>query len=229
MLEASLCPMDCCTSFAPSDGNIEATRQECSSTSQALLEFRNFLCPFVSFGSIAALRLTEVRIPNHTVRGSAARLECHYEMDGEALYSVKWYKDGNEFYRYVPRDMPPVLIFQLPGVSVDLHNSTDTLVVLQSVNLSASGRYRCEVSAEAPSFQTVSDHGDMIVVGYSYTEWLVLRDAPRKYETLLSDGLIYGGWMKVLCAVQIPSSICAAGLMVEKGGEAKKSSLPPSP
>ncbi|XP_055710116.1 uncharacterized protein LOC129805900 isoform X2 [Phlebotomus papatasi] len=85
-------------------------------------------------------------------------------MDGEALYSVKWYKDGNEFYRYVPRDMPPVLIFQLPGVSVDLHNSTDTLVVLQSVNLSASGRYRCEVSAEAPSFQTVSDHGDMIVV-----------------------------------------------------------------
>uniref|UniRef100_A0A1B0DBD1 Uncharacterized protein n=1 Tax=Phlebotomus papatasi TaxID=29031 RepID=A0A1B0DBD1_PHLPP len=122
-------------------------------------------CLFSPAGSIAALRLTEVRIPNHTVRGSTARLECHYEMDGEALYSVKWYKDGNEFYRYVPRDMPPVLIFQLPGVSVDLHNSTDTLVVLQSVNLSASGRYRCEVSAEAPSFQTVSDHGDMIVVG----------------------------------------------------------------
>lgn len=39
------------------------------------------------------------------------------------------------------------------------------MVVLQSVNLSTTGRYRCEVSAEAPSFQTVSDHGDMIVVG----------------------------------------------------------------
>lgn len=77
-------------------------------------------CLFSPAGSIAALRLTEVRIPNHTVRGSTARLECHYEMDGEALYSVKWYKDGNEFYRYVPRDMPPVLIFQLPGVSVDV-------------------------------------------------------------------------------------------------------------
>uniref|UniRef100_A0A1B0CVS5 Ig-like domain-containing protein n=1 Tax=Lutzomyia longipalpis TaxID=7200 RepID=A0A1B0CVS5_LUTLO len=114
-------------------------------------------------GSIAALRLTEVRIPNHTVRGSSARMECHYEMDGEALYSVKWYKDGNEFYRYVPRDMPPVQ-FPPTCVSVDLHNSTDSLVMLQSVNLSASGRYRCEVSAEGPSFQTVSDHGDMIVV-----------------------------------------------------------------
>ncbi|XP_037039959.1 uncharacterized protein LOC119076970 isoform X2 [Bradysia coprophila] len=113
-----------------------------------------------SFG----LRLTEVRIPNHTVRDSSARLECHFDLDGEALYSVKWYKDGNEFYRYVPRDMPPAQVFILPGVSVDLHNSTDSMVVLQSVNLSTTGRYRCEVSAEAPSFQTVSDHGDMIVV-----------------------------------------------------------------
>lgn len=37
--------------------------------------------------------------------------------------------------------------------------------MLDNVSLSTSGRYRCEVSGEAPSFQTVSDHGDMIVVG----------------------------------------------------------------
>lgn len=66
------------------------------------------------------LRLTEVRIPNHTVRDASAHLECHYELDGESLYSVKWYKDGNEFYRYVPRDMPPAQIFALPGVTVDV-------------------------------------------------------------------------------------------------------------
>lgn len=46
-----------------------------------------------------------------------------------------------------------------------IHNSTESQVVLKSVNLSSTGRYRCEVSAEAPSFQTVSDHGDMTVVG----------------------------------------------------------------
>lgn len=33
------------------------------------------------------------------------------------------------------------------------------------MNLMSSGRYRCEVSAEAPSFQTVSDHSDMLVIG----------------------------------------------------------------
>lgn len=38
-------------------------------------------------------------------------------------------------------------------------------MVLRSVSLQSTGRYRCEVSGEAPSFQTVSGHEDMIVVG----------------------------------------------------------------
>lgn len=46
-----------------------------------------------------------------------------------------------------------------------LQNSTDNVVVLRRVTLQSTGRYRCEVSGEAPSFQTVSGHEDMIVVG----------------------------------------------------------------
>lgn len=110
------------------------------------------------------LRLVEVRIPMHTVLHQSARLECHYDLEGEALYSVKWYKDGREFYRFVPRDNPPAQLFPLPGVLVDMHNSSASQVELRDVTLSSSGRYRCEVSGEAPSFQTVSQHGDMLVV-----------------------------------------------------------------
>lgn len=62
----------------------------------------------------------EIRVPNHTVKGSTVQLECHYDLDNEALYSVKWYKDGNEFYRYVPRVIPPTQVFPLPGVSVNV-------------------------------------------------------------------------------------------------------------
>lgn len=69
---------------------------------------------------MAALHLQELRIPSHAVRNSNVRLECHFELDGETLYSVKWYKDGNEFYRYVPRDMPPAQVFPLPGVTVNV-------------------------------------------------------------------------------------------------------------
>uniref|UniRef100_A0A1B0AWA8 Ig-like domain-containing protein n=1 Tax=Glossina palpalis gambiensis TaxID=67801 RepID=A0A1B0AWA8_9MUSC len=111
-----------------------------------------------------SLSMTEVRIPKHIMRYEDAVLGCKYDLDGESLYSVKWYKDGFEFYRYVPRDMPPGQVFPLPGVDVDLQNSTDNVVVLHRVTLQSTGRYRCEVSGEAPSFQTVSGHEDMIVV-----------------------------------------------------------------
>lgn len=64
--------------------------------------------------------MTEVRIPKHIMRYEDAALGCKYDLDGESLYSVKWYKDGFEFYRYVPRDKPPGQIFPLPGVDVDV-------------------------------------------------------------------------------------------------------------
>ncbi|XP_043503535.1 uncharacterized protein LOC122525045 isoform X5 [Polistes fuscatus] len=132
---------------------------------------------------LEALRMLELVIPQYVVRGQNIRLECSFNLDGEILYSVKWYKDGNEFYRYVPRDMPPVLVFSLPGVSVDIHNSTERSVVLYSVNLMSSGRYRCEVSAEAPSFQTVSDHSDMMVVALPENGPVITgRPGRRRYQ-----------------------------------------------
>lgn len=70
-----------------------------------------------------ALRLVEVKIPKHTVRFTDVVLECRYELRGEFLYSVKWYKDGQEFFRYVPKDSPPAQVFELPGVNVDVSNN----------------------------------------------------------------------------------------------------------
>lgn len=66
------------------------------------------------------MRMLELVVPQHVVRGQNIKLECNFNLDGETLYSVKWYKDGNEFYRYVPQNMPPVLVFQLPGVTANV-------------------------------------------------------------------------------------------------------------
>ncbi|XP_062553187.1 uncharacterized protein LOC134218272 [Armigeres subalbatus] len=125
-----------------------------------LMLLQIFLVKETAFG----IKLTEVRVPKHTVKDHPVRLECHYEMEGDALYAVKWYKDGNEFYRYVPRDNPPIQVFDLKGINVDEQNSSNVQVVLDPVELASSGKYRCEVSAEAPSFQTVSEHAEMTVV-----------------------------------------------------------------
>lgn len=61
-------------------------------------------------------------MPNYTVKDNVVRLECHYDMEDEKLYSVKWYKDGHEFYRYLPREHPPGDTFNVAGVSVDVSN-----------------------------------------------------------------------------------------------------------
>jgi hypothetical protein len=91
------------------------------------------------------LRLVDLRVPSHTIRGQAVRLECHYDLEGEALYSVKWYKvshqylqqlrekiryslmlfscimqDLHEFFRFLPGDNPPASIVNASGVSVDV-------------------------------------------------------------------------------------------------------------
>ena len=52
-------------------------------------------------------------------------------------------------------------------------------VHLIPLDLTSSGRYRCEVSGEAPSFTTVAEHGDMVTIG-EYTLSMSSRDdAPR--------------------------------------------------
>lgn len=86
--------------------------------------------------------------------GQSAFLQIFYDLEGDQLYSVKWYRRDREFYRYTPRDDPPSKSFALEGVNVLLEQSNSTHVLLTNVSFNTSGEYRCEISADAPSFFT---------------------------------------------------------------------------
>ncbi len=45
------------------------------------------------------MTMISVQVPRYQTVRSRAKLSCNYELDNDKLYSVKWYKDGNEFYR----------------------------------------------------------------------------------------------------------------------------------
>lgn len=66
------------------------------------------------------LKLIRVRVPPYKLRGDAAVLECLYELEGESLYAVKWYKENEEFYRFVPRVNPPLISYKVEGIKVDV-------------------------------------------------------------------------------------------------------------
>ncbi|XP_040157141.1 uncharacterized protein LOC120896782 [Anopheles arabiensis] len=155
---------------------------------------------------IIGLKLKTVRIPPYKFRGELALLECHYELNGqrkghsslessnrrhhgyqndylgeryeeeEKLYSIKWYKDNEEFYRYVPSASQPIKSYKIEGIRVDPNHSDGTKVLLRGLTLKSSGIYRCEISAEAPSFDSVQGEGRMDVI-------FVPKDGPH-----ISDG-----------------------------------------
>lgn len=63
-----------------------------------------------------------LNIPRAVRVGHSVILGCEYDLEGAALYSVKWYRNSEEFYRYVPKEEPPFRVFNLPGLQVDVSN-----------------------------------------------------------------------------------------------------------
>ncbi|KOB51799.1 Beat-IIIc, partial [Operophtera brumata] len=60
--------------------------------------------------------LLDLHIPGHVPLGTRAALSCRWQLGpADVLYSVKWYKDGKEFFRHVPRDVKLRRKFPLPG------------------------------------------------------------------------------------------------------------------
>ena len=78
---------------------------------------------FVFTGTLA-LKLSLMEVPPHPVVGTAVVLRCIYDMEGVEVYSVKWYKGGAEFYRYLPKDTPPAQVYDVAGIRVDVSNLT---------------------------------------------------------------------------------------------------------
>ena len=63
-------------------------------------------------------------VPELVLLGEEATLECFYDLEGEDLYSVKWYKGGEEFFRYIPGDEKRITTFSQRGVVVDVSRRT---------------------------------------------------------------------------------------------------------
>ena len=85
-------------------------------------------CFSILFAVCQSVRLLpESVIPPHALKGHQAVLRCDYDMEGDDLYSVKWYFNQKEFYRFIPSDNPKVTIFNHhKGVKVNV----STLLVL---------------------------------------------------------------------------------------------------
>lgn len=63
----------------------------------------------------------EVKVPKEAVLNGYADLRCEWRVTGgKNLYSVKWYKDDHEFFRYLPDNRESIQTFTQPGVHLEV-------------------------------------------------------------------------------------------------------------
>lgn len=125
---------------------IQHNRQRKGSNSQRHSFIKKVHFCFTRTEATNSLRLSKLVVPSIRYRTENALLECQYELNNrsinansrhhsrrnnhlyydndeemeETLYSVKWYKDEEEFYRYVPRANPPQNSYTFDGIKVDV-------------------------------------------------------------------------------------------------------------
>ena len=46
--------------------------------------------------------MSDWALPTVVQKGEKVDLRCNFELSGENMYSLKWYRDNVEFYRYIP-------------------------------------------------------------------------------------------------------------------------------
>ena len=61
-----------------------------------------------------------LHVPSTADVFSPVTLRCEYDLEGRNLYSVKWYKDGLEFFRYMPDYVPESRAVKTSGIVVDV-------------------------------------------------------------------------------------------------------------
>lgn len=112
---------------------------------------------------IDSLSNLSVRIPEYIQKGQTADLTCSFNLGGDKLYSVKWYKGRHEFYRYMPNENPVIKTFPVKGMIINMTDSTQSRVLLEQVQVRQSGTYLCEVTV-TPSYYALMQYANMTVV-----------------------------------------------------------------
>ncbi|XP_063394012.1 uncharacterized protein LOC134679095 [Cydia fagiglandana] len=152
-------------------------------------------------GTVNTLKSLHIHVPKAVLSGTSAELMCSYELEGAQLYSIRWYRNMMEFYRYVPKESPATKVFPVAEIKVDVAGSDANRVILTEVDRTLTGEYQCEVSADAPLFHTDIKAAEMVVV-----------EPPLTSPNVSSDRLSYVGGDHIQANCSSPPSLPAANI-----------------
>ena len=119
---------------------------------------------------IGPFKMGKVEMEEPFIIGKSGVLLCSYDLEDSELYSVKWYKDGQEFFRFMPTVSDHTDVFSVAGVTIDLQQSNQNTLHLATMDRDTEGIFMCEVSTEAPHFYTGVEMVSVRVTGEDLSE-----------------------------------------------------------
>ncbi|XP_068237450.1 cell adhesion molecule 3-like [Palaemon carinicauda] len=127
----------------------------------------------------------KVIVPQPAIVGQNARLQCLWESENIQVYSIRWYKNGKQFYSFIMGQKAEKVDHKMGEIEVDLVESDETTVTLRDVKPNYEGIYRCEVMSEAPLFQSRISSANLTVVNQPQTPVITgFRQRYRLPDTL---------------------------------------------
>ncbi|XP_043265561.1 uncharacterized protein LOC122405113 [Colletes gigas] len=139
-------------------------RRKCGKVRRALFHL------LLIVGGATGLKDLTINVPAVVRSGDTVTLSCHYDLEGLPLYTIQWFLDGTEFYRYLPERDPPYTTFVVDGIHVNVSKSNTHDVTVVDVSRKLTGLYKCEVSAGSPSYHTLIEKASMEVVDAPKTD-----------------------------------------------------------
>ena len=79
----------------------------------------------------SSLELEALEVPEYQVAGQPVQLGCKYHLQDDQLYSVTWYRNNKEFFRYVPDSKPPMTVFNLSSLVIDVSLLTSVRIIFK--------------------------------------------------------------------------------------------------
>ncbi|KAH8242856.1 hypothetical protein KR032_002604, partial [Drosophila birchii] len=151
----------------------------------------------IDYPMASALFVTDISVPEIVDFRDNVTLSCSYDMRGHTLNSVKWYKDHEEFFRYLhqvyiieaiftceilsirysPLASPIYMTFGVPGLQVldgkYMCNESSCRLDLSLQGAKSTGVYKCEVSGDAPHFKLADKADNMTVAALPQSDPLI--------------------------------------------------------
>ncbi|KAI2807319.1 hypothetical protein BLOT_009283, partial [Blomia tropicalis] len=68
---------------------------------------------------VSALSSIRINAPDYIFYGDPMWLNCSADLDYNQIYSIKWFKDNQEMYRFITSDESPTTFYPTRGIVID--------------------------------------------------------------------------------------------------------------